>query len=750
MAKNSVFIAAAAVLALTAVLRLSAQTDWPAIGHGPGAARFSPLTQITPANVDQLGVAWTYDTGLVDRNFEATPLVVGSVMYVTTPTEKVVALAADSGKVLWTYDPREPRVRVSRGLSWWPGDAAHAPRLVMATSGDGRLIELDPQTGELISGFGDGGQVSVPATLAPQYRHGNYGFTSPPAIYKNLLIVSPDLQEGPSHGPPGTVSAFDAITGKLVWRFDLTAQPGTPGGSSWGPGGTVGRSGPAAWAPIITDPGSGLVFICTANPADSYYGADRPGDNLYSTSLVALDASTGKLRWYYQLIHHDLTDTDVIGATLVSAGPDRVPAVAVMSKSALLFVLNRATGKPIFGAVERPVPQSDVPGEHSPATQPFPLLPPPLARQSATIQDVSTVTAASQRACTALFEKWQNHGPYQPFLLEPTLHFPSTVGGANWGGLSYDPRLGLIYVNTSDLGSLGQMVKQGETGAAVRRGGPGRAGNGDFRGRGMGGRREPGGRGGGRREVMPYHNPDVGVRFVDENGYPCQQPPWGLLTAVNARTGHIAWQVRLGAYPELTATGVPQTGTPTIGGSAVTASGLLFIAATVDGQIRAFDAGTGKQLWQTALGGYGISSPITYSGADGKQYVAIAVGGPGSLRGVHHEDGLSGGAPDRVVVFALGAHGSIDAGAPRAAAAAASVAASAPPDQRSEASLAALVQKSCTQCHDMTNITTAHMDEAAWAATVNDMIGRGALLSPGDVTAVVDYLARHYGPVHRR
>jgi glucose dehydrogenase len=743
-------------LLLVLVLPLAAQRDWPNVGHSAGDARYSPLTQITPQNVGQLGVAWVYNTGLVDRNFEATPLVIGSVMYVTTPTENVVALAADSGKVLWTYDPKEPRVRVSRGLAYWPGDAAHGPRLVMATSGDGRLIELDPQTGEPIPTFGQDGSVSVPATLPPQFQHGNYGFTSPPAVYKNLLIVAPDLQEGPSHGPPGTVSAFDAVTGRLVWRFDLTAQPGQPGGRSWGPGGQVNRSGPAAWAPISLDPATGTVFVSTANPADSYYGADRPGKNLYATSVVAINAATGKLRWYFQMVHHDLTDTDSVGTTLVTAGPHHVPAVAAISKSALLFLLDRRTGKPIFGVRERPVPQSDVPGEHSSPTQPFPVLPPPLARQSATPQDVSTVTPAAQAYCSQIFAKWQIHGDYQPFLLEPTLHFPSTVGGENWGGMSYDPRLNYIFVNTSDLGSLGQMVKAGTAGASTPR--FGRRGSGDFRGRGMAGRGRFGGRGfggrgrGGPREVMPYHNPDVGVRFVDQDGYPCQQPPWGRLTAVNTLTGHIAWQERLGEYRELTAHGVPQTGTPTIGGSAVTASGVLFIAATVDGQFRAFDARTGKRLWQSALGGYGISTPITYMGLDGRQYVAIAVGGPGSLGGVHHEDGVaSGDAPDRLVVFALGAHGRV---MPRPAAPpppAAGAPAAAPPVTAAEdAATAALVENACTQCHGMSNITSAHMDSAGWAATVSDMVGRGAMLSDAEVNTVVDYLARHYGPAGGR
>jgi glucose dehydrogenase len=719
----------ALLLVFLPVLAFAAGAVSPPLEASAGT-HFSSLVQITPRNVAHLGVAWVFDTGLEDVGFEDTPLVIGGRMYVLLPDESLVALDPDSGRRLWSYDPHEKRTRVSRGVAYWPGTKGIAPRLVIATA-DGHLIELDPGTGKPVPGFAAGGVLDVRAIEAKGYPYSPFGFTSPPAIYRNLLIVGPDLQEGPREGPAGLVTAVDAVTGKIVWTFHTTAQPGEPGDRTWGPGGWKSRAGPAAWADITVDPQRGLVFVPTANPADSYYGADRPGTNLYANSVVALDAATGRLRWYYQLVHHDLWDTDTVSTSLIDAWRDghEIPAVAALTKSALLFILDRRSGTPIFGVRERPVARSQVPGEHSSPTEPYPIEPPPLARQSVTAAEVSTVTPASEAYCRQQFAEFRNDGPYTPFELQPSLHFPSAVGGGNWGGTSYAPQLGYLYVNTSDLGTVGQMAKVGA----------GIVGRNAFKPRGAYAEMLA------HLKPMPYHNAYLGARFVDETGFPCQQPPWGLLSAVDAHTGRIAWQVRLGDYPELAQAGVPLTGTPNLGGSMVTASGMVFIAATMDGDFRAFDARTGRMLWEAGLGGYGEATPMSYLGRNGKQYIAIAVGGPGLLRGVH----LSVPNPHvRLIAFALG-------GAPAAPTRASVVLRSKDFETVQQNGVSSgqlpagagrkIVQADCTLCHGIDSITRSRFSRAGWQATVRDMMNRGAPLTAAQYQAVVDYLARNFG-----
>lgn len=689
---------------------------------------FSPLAQITPRNVERLGVAWMYDTGMQGRGFEDTPLVVDGLMYVLLPDETVVALRPDSGRRVWSYDPHEKRTRVSRGLAYWPGTGKIPPRLVEATA-DGHIIELDPETGKPVRGFADHGMLDLRSIEAKGYPYAPFGFTSPPAVWHDLLILGPDLQEGPSEGPPGIVTAVDAISGRIVWTFHTIPQPGQPGNATWGPGGWRNRSGPSAWGDITVDPKLGLVFVPVANPADSYYGADRPGTNLYANSVVALDARSGRLRWYYQFVHHDLWDTDTVSTSLVEAWKDghEVPAVAALTKSALLFILDRRTGKPIFGVRDRPVPKSDVPGEHPWPTEPYPVEPPPLARQTVTPADVTTVTPASEAYCKSQFAKFHIEGRYSPFQLQPSLHFPSAVGGGNWGGTSYDPVLGYVYVNTSDFGSIGQMVKAGTTvhsRRALKFNGAYAKFIAHFK-------------------RMPYYNPFVGARFVDGSGLPCQQPPWGLLSAVNTHTGRIAWQVRLGDYPALARAGVPATGTPNLGGSLVTAGGLVFIGATMDGDFRAFDARTGRMLWEAGLDGYGEATPMTYVGQNGRQYVVIAVGGAGLLRGVHHS------VKDprvRLIAFALGGRPAAPTRASRADVAALMHAArSSASDKLPAGAGRAIVQEDCTLCHGVQNITGSHLSSAGWQATVHEMMNRGAPVTPAQYATLVRYLTHNFG-----
>jgi glucose dehydrogenase len=566
--------------------------DWPTYGRDPGGSKYSPLDQINANNVTRLARAWTYHTSERGQ-WETTPVVIGVVMYLTTQKHRVVALDAETGKELWAFDPGTSTAGGRRGVSYWPGEGSTGPRIFLAGE---HLYALDARTGKLAQDFGDNGQIDLRAGVADKYPKALYAAGSPPAIYRNLVILGPSTQEGPSKGPSGDPRAFNARTGKLVWRFHTVPQPGEPGNETWGPDGWKDRSGPSLWGGITVDSERGLVIIPTGNPADSFYGGDRKGQNLYANSVVALDALTGKLRWYFQLVHHDIYDYDVASpAALVEAtlNGKRIPAVAEISKSGLLYVLDRMTGKPVWGVEERPIPKSDMPGEESWPTQPFPVKPPPLARLGMTNDEVSNISPAIHEYCAAEFAKYKSMGPFTPFGLEPRLAFPSAIGGANWAGVSFDPKLGFIFVNTSSLGQTGLMVPT-----------------------------DPG-------SPMPYRNAGAYGRFVDPEGHPCNQPPWGELAAVDTHTGDIAWRVPLGSYEELEAKGIRNTGAVNLGGSIATAGGLVFIAATNDHRFRAFDSRTGKEIWMTSLEASGNSTPITYRGKSGKQYVVIVAGSSG-------------------------------------------------------------------------------------------------------------------------
>lgn len=595
--------------------------DWPSYGRDAGGTKYSPLDQINTKNVAKLTPAWTYRTGDPEGTWEETPIVVGGMMYLATKGNRVVALNPETGKELWSFDPKTPQniVTAHRGVSYWPGDKQHPPRIVVGVSSSAssgrptRLIELDAKTGKLVPDFGDNGEVNLRAGVADNYPNAIYNVTSPPAIYKNLIIVGPELQETPSKGPSGDPRAFDALTGKLVWRFHTVPQPGEPGNETWGPDGWKDRGGPPAWGGITVDEENGLVFVPTGNPADSYYGGDRPGQNLYANSLIALEAATGKLRWYFQVVHHDIFDLDASApAALVDATVNgkRVPAVAEFSKNGLLYVLDRLTGKPIWGVEERPVLKSDLPGEQSWPTQPFPVKPPTLSRMSVTREEVSNISPESRAFCLEQFDKAKTFDAFTPFSEnEPRISFPSSMGGANWAGVAYDPKLRYIIVNFSNLGQIGQMAKN-PPGAPVA-----------------------------YRNALGY------TRFWDKDGYPCNQPPWGELAAVDTRTGDIAWRVPLGSYEELEARGMKNTGAPNLGGAIATAGGLAFIGATNDRRFRAFDSRTGKMLWETTLEATANATPITYRGRNGKQYVVIVTGGPGHMR--------FGPKSNAVVAFAL-------------------------------------------------------------------------------------------------
>jgi quinoprotein glucose dehydrogenase len=588
---------------------VAAQKDWRSYGQDPGGTRYSSLTQIAPTNVARLTRAWTYDTGEPANAFQTTPLVIDGLMYLSTPAQRIVALDAATGREVWKYDPGNKRPGTHRGVSYWPGSGGATPRIFFAT-GDNRLLALDARSGRPVTTFGQDGAVDLRAGVAENFPDALFYVSSPPAIYKNLVILGPRTAESAPNakGPAGDIRAFDAVTGKLMWSFHTLPRPGEPGYETWGPNFWRDGSGPSAWAGITVDQERGVVFVPTGQPSGGGPPENRVGINLYANCVLALDAATGKLKWYFQTVHHDQWDYDVPAPPalidVVKEG-ERIPAVAQITKQGMLFILERATGKPIFGVEERPVPAGD-PGEGTWPTQPFPIKPAPISRNTLRADEVSRISPEAERYCTEALGG-ADLVPYA--LTSPS--FPSSIGGGNWGGVAFDPNLGLIFVNTSELGRAPRA--RGGRGAA-RGGGPGR--------------------GLGRGGPVGIPGQPASNRFVDPDYLPCNAPPWGLLTAVNANTGDVAWRVPLGSYRELEEKGVKNTGAPNLGGPIVTASGLVFIGATNDRRFRAFDAKTGKELWVEDMPGQAMATPITYVAGDGKQYVAVATGGPGLLASV--------------------------------------------------------------------------------------------------------------------
>jgi len=598
---------------ITALLRgqgsKDAATDWPVYTHDLAGSRYSPLKQINARNVAKLAAAWSYKLqgdaaaaapagrgGGGGVNSEATPIVVNGVMYLPA-ANRVVALEPETGQELWSY-PVAGGAPSRRGVAYWPGDAAHPPHIIF-TAGR-RLIGLNANTGKIDPGFGKEGEVDM--TVA---------YIGVPTIFKNMVMVGSNPGGKPT-GPPGDARAFDARTGAKLWDFHTVPRPGETGHETWVGDSWKDRSGTNIWAFNLTvDEERGMAYLPVASPAAGSYGGDRKGANLFGNSIVAVDAATGKYKWHFQTIHHDIWDADPPAAPSlidITVNGKKIPALAEVTKSGWMFILDRVTGKPVFGVEERTVPKSDVPGEETAPTQPFPLKPSALARVSFKPEDLVTAadtTAEHAQACRELVEKnggVSNFGPFTPWPfraegapVKSALVFPGGEGGGNWGGTAVDLTTGYIFVHTTDEGLLG-WVEKAPTGP------------------------------------LPYDKTSLdGIRpprgafevpMGDAGGWPCQKPPWGRLTAVNAHTGDIAWQIPIGITEQLP-DGKQNTGRGGVAGPIATAGGLVFIGATTDNRFRAIDSKTGKELWVAKFDHTANANPMTYQGKNGKQYVAV-------------------------------------------------------------------------------------------------------------------------------
>jgi quinoprotein glucose dehydrogenase len=614
--------------------------DWPHFTRDLAGTRYSPLTEINTRNVAQLATAWTFRLrpeggGAIVGG--TTPIVVHGVMYLPLGTA-IVALEADTGRELWRHPVSGGISR--RGVSWWPGDRHAAPRIYYS---NGRsLFALDAASGAPVKTFGHEGELDM-----------GVPYNSAPTIYKDLLIVGANVQEMPV-GPPGNSRAYDARTGAKLWEFHTVPQPGEVGHETWLNEGWKGRSGTNVWVWYMTvDEQRGLLYMPVGGPSANYYGGDRPGANLFGNSLVAVDAATGKLRWYFQTIHHDLWDSDLPAPpTLIDikVGGKRIPALAETGKTAFMYILDRSNGRPVFGVEEKPVAAADVPGEWYSPTQPIPVKPARLVRSTWTTADIVTpedTNAAHVAACHALLEQYGgtffNAGAFTPFFLheeggpvKASINIP-VAGGANWGGTAADPGLGYLFVNTTESASIGFMER--------------RKTEGDY-GRGTQGSTQLYDRaslsGPGAYTSFSASYTDAGGRQIT---LPCIRPPWGRLFAIDARTGEIAWETRLGVSDELAA-GKQATGRLNIfGGPIVTAGGLVFIGATDDRRFRAFDSRSGKELWSAQLQYNAQSVPITYRGRDGRQYVAVVAAGWSD--GARGSGAQLGDNNESLVVFAL-------------------------------------------------------------------------------------------------
>ncbi len=661
--------------------------DWPVYRGDPKGNQYAAIAQIHAANVHRLRPAWEYHTGDANERstMHANPLVVNGIMYVTTPALKAVALSAATGREVWVFDPAKynngevVRLR-NRGVTYWKG--AEGERIFHFVRD--RVYALDAKSGALITSFGKGGFIDLRQNLGVDPATAVIEMTSPGAIFKNFLIIASRVNET-YDASPGHIRAYDTVTGEMKWIFHTIPQAGELGYDTWKwvKGETYG--GANAWGGLTIDEQRGWVFAATGSATDDFYGGFRKGDNLFADSVLALDASTGERKWHYQTVRHDIWDYDNPPAPILvtlRSGTTTRDAVVQLTKMGFTFVLDRETGQPLFPVQEVAVPQSTMPGEETSPTQLIPLKPRPLVRQSLSEADLTNITPESHAYALKEFRRYLSGSIYSPPSLQGTITIPGHLGGAEWHGASFDPVLNMLYVNVNEAptinrlrpvhdtrgetltpAQLGQrifertcaachgMERQGtppQTPALVNVKGTdreiesvivqGRNAMPAFR------QFEP-------RElhalsaylktapgevattatahaIADRYTIDGYPLFLDQNGVPAISPPWGTLNALDLVTGDLVWKVPLGEYPQLVAKGIRNTGSLNFGGAVATAGGVIFIAATADEKIRAFEKASGRTLWEYQLPAGGYATPSVYM-VDGREYVAIAAGGSG-------------------------------------------------------------------------------------------------------------------------
>jgi quinoprotein glucose dehydrogenase len=669
---------------------------WPAYGGGPEQIRYSTLAQINRGNVKELKQAWIYDSGETG-GLQTQPIVVDGVLYGVTPRHKTFALRAATGEHLWTFDSGIKAQGANRGVMYWT-DGAGDRRVYAAVTR--YVYALDAGTGKPIPTFGDGGRIDLHADLGRDPGRQSVVLTSPGVVHKDLLILGGRVSEG-LPASPGDIRAYNARTGKLQWSFHTIPHPGEAGYETWSKDSWKENGGANSWPGMALDEARGIVYVPTGSAAADFYGANRVGDNLYATSLLALNADTGKLLWHFQFVRHDIWDRDAPAPPsliTITQNGKRIDAVAQATKHGYVFVFDRTNGRPVFPIDNRKFPASDVPGEAAAATQPIPTRPAPFSRQVLNAETVTSRTPEARAWALAELAKFSNDGLFVPLSVSrQTVIFPGFDGGAEWGGQAFDPETGFYYVNANDLawtGGLAPAVEAG-TGRGIYQQNCATCHRDDLQGAppqiaslvGIGKRKTKPEisavieKGAGRMPGFPYLSPaavsavveylssgtDAAAapaasgtasppllpyrftgyqKFLDPDGYPAVAPPWGTLNAINLHTGDLVWRIPLGEYPELAAKGLTNTGSENYGGPIVTAGGLVFIGATnFDRKFRAFDKATGALLWETMLPFSGNATPATYQ-VDGRQFVAIAAGGGKGGRG-----SASGGT---YVAFALG------------------------------------------------------------------------------------------------